>query len=280
MSKKTLASIKKCPIDFLYLWASDGFISQLGSKANIIRQKKYYQYQLLWKTMVENSGSRTPEEYREIYSQWTNEIAKEIQNIYGITPAEILNKLALGQEVAGKDWSAGVYGIGDAEAPSTVFKSNSNIFVDPTSGMIKDKNGKAIKKQTAIYGADGNITGYSAVKNGVQYQSYLQGEMFGAYTYSNSKEIRLANGGEYDSAKGTFWQNAENYIPMIESVVAWLTSLISELLTGDRTYLSTENTVPKQKEWVEEDNTGLWVAGGIAAAGVALLMMDKKDNNQ
>lgn len=280
MSKKTLASIKKCPIDFLYLWASDGFISQLGSKASIIRQKKYYQYQLLWKTMVENSGSRTPEEYREIYSQWTNEIAKEIQNIYGITPAEILNKLALGQEVAGKDWSAGVYGIGDAEEPSTVFKSNSNIFVDPTSGVIKDKNGKAIKKQTAIYGADGSITGYSAVKNGVQYQSYQQGGMFGAYTYSNSEEIRLANGGEYNSAKGTFWQNAENYIPMIESVVTWLTSLISELLTGDRTYLTTENTVPKQKEWVEADNTGLWVAGGIAAAGVALLMMDKKDNNQ
>ena len=80
MAKKTLSDIKKCPIDYLYLWASDEFISKLGSKARIIKQKKYNQYQALWKTVVMNNESASADELQELYQQWTSVIASSIKD--------------------------------------------------------------------------------------------------------------------------------------------------------------------------------------------------------
>ena len=92
--------------DNLYLWASDEFIDQLGSKANIIKKKRYYQYQALYKAVIDNVSKES--EVENTYNQWTGEIAAAIKSTYGFTPGEILVRLALGQQVAGIDLCAAV----------------------------------------------------------------------------------------------------------------------------------------------------------------------------
>ena len=282
MAKKTLASLKKCPIDFLYLWASDSFISQLGSKANIIKQKKYYQYQTLWKVMAENEKFSSTDEGQEIYNRWVKELGEAIKEVYGITPAEILRKLALGEEVAGKNFKKGVYGVGGST--NTSFVQNSNYQVNPTTGQIMAGDGGSMKDllhQTPIYGQDGKVSGYSYSVGGTQYQSTYNNGQFVALSYSTESGVQNASGGAFDASKGSFWQNANNYMPMINSVLSGLTSIVNTYFPGN-TVLTQQNTVPSQTEWVDtgSDNSGLWVVGGLAAVGVALLGFGKRGKNK
>lgn len=86
MAKRTLENILQCPIDFIYLWATDDFIAQLGSKSKIIKKKKYNQYQTLWKTMVENTSASSQKEYIEVYNSWVERIGEAITDVYGMTP--------------------------------------------------------------------------------------------------------------------------------------------------------------------------------------------------
>lgn len=272
-TKKTLADLKKCPIDFIYLWASDSFISRLGSKGKIIRQKKYYQYQTLWKTMAENETFDTSEEGQTKYNDWANEIAKAIKSTYNISPGDILVQLAMGKEVLGKNWSAGVYGIGTAEDPQS-FSQNSEVTVNATTGLIMGSDGTQLSGQTPIYGADGNIAGYSVLYNGAQYQSVKSGDSYVAYAYSTDSGVQYANGTLYDATKGSFWQNADNYMPIVDKILSWVSSIVS-LLFPDRTVLTTQNTVPKQTEWIENesDSGNTWlIAGGVVVAGLLLTM--------
>lgn len=270
MAKKTLSDIKKCPIDYLYLWASDEFISKLGSKARIIKQKKYNQYQALWKTVVMNNESASADELQELYQQWTSEIASAIKDTYGYTPGEILVRLAMGQEVAGKNFKNGVYGVGNT--PSTSFVQNSSVQVNPLTGVVM-QNGLPMQNQTAVYGRDGSVIGYSTQVGGEQYQSYFVGGQYNALSFSNSDGVQYANGGAFNASNASFWQNANNYMPIINSVLSWLTSIVNSFFPN-RTVLTSENTVPVQTEWVEpEDNTGLWIAGGFAVVGALLLTM-------
>lgn len=270
MAKKTLSDIKKCPIDYLYLWASDEFISKLGSKARIIKQKKYNQYQALWKTVVMNNESASADELQELYKQWTSEIASAIKDTYGYTPGEILVRLAMGQEVAGKNFKNGVYGVGNT--PTTSFVQNSSVQVNPLTGVVM-QNGLPMQNQTAVYGVDGSVIGYSTQVGGEQYQSYFVGGQYNALSFSNSDGVQYANGGAFNASNASFWQNANNYMPIINSVLSWLTSIVNSFFPN-RTVLTPENTVPVQTEWVEpEDNTGLWIAGGFAVVGALLLTM-------
>lgn len=270
MAKKTLSDIKKCPIDYLYLWASDEFISKLGSKARIIKQKKYNQYQSLWKTVVMNNESASADELQELYQQWTSEIASAIKDTYGYTPGEILVRLAMGQEVVGKNFKKGVYGVGNT--PTTSFVQNSSVQVNPLTGVVM-QNGLPMQNQTAVYGHDGSVIGYSTQVGGEQYQSYFVGGQYNALSFSNSDGVQYANGGAFNASNASFWQNANNYMPIINSVLSWLTSIVNSFFPN-RTVLTSENTVPVQTEWVEpEDNTGLWIAGGFAVVGALLLTM-------
>lgn len=276
MAKKTKSDVLKCPIDYLYLWASDAFISKLGSKAKIIKQKKYHQYQALYKAVTENEKADSAAEYLTYYNKWIDEIAAAIKDTYGYTPAEILTRLALGQEVVGKNFSKGVFGVG--ETPSANFVQDTNYSVNPVTGQIL-ANGVAPVNQTPIYGNSGQISGYSYVVGGVQYQSSYENGQFVALSYSTDSSVQTANGKSFDFSKATFWQNANNYMPMIDKILSWVTSIVNSFFPN-RTVLTTENTVPQQTEWVYEkkedsaDGTGLLLAGGMLAVG--LLVGSKK----
>lgn len=277
MAKKTLASIKQCPIDFLYLWATDSFISQLGSKAKIISEKKYNQQQTLWKTMAENSSFSSTEEGLKIYKQWLAEIATSIKDVYGMSPEDILNKLAMGEMVAGKNFGKGVYGVG--ETPSTTFVQNPNYKVDPSTGQIMAGDGKFIK-QTPIYGADGQVSGYSCNVGGLQFQSNYENGQFVSLSFSDVNGVQTANGQAFDSSKGSFWQNANNYMPIINNVLQWVSTIVNSLFPG-KTVLTSENTVPAQTEWVEtENNNGALVAGGLLVGVAALSILGEKSKKK
>lgn len=275
MAKKTLASLKECPIDFLYLWASDDFISKLGSKAKIIKQKKYNQQQALWKAMAENEKFKTQDEGQVFYQKWATAIHDAIEDTYGMTPVEILRKLALGETVVGKNFSQGVYGIG--ETTTTSFVQDRSITINPTTGVVL-QNGLPLTNSTAVYGRDGSVVGYSSVIGGVQYQStYLGNGTYSALSYSNADGVQTATGGKFDSKKGTFWQNANNYMPIINSVLSWITSVVNTYFPSN-TILTTQNTTPSQEEWVDTEsdgNSGLLLAGGLLAAGAAAVFLGK-----
>lgn len=274
MAKKTLTSILQCPIDFLYLWASDEFIAQLGSKARIIREKRYNQYQTLWKTMEDNVKTSSRAEQLEVYQSWLKQISQAMQDVYGMTPATILQKLAMGESVVGKNWKQGIYGIGDLQ---TTFAQNSAVTVDSASGKIL-VSGVEADGQMPIIGEGGNITGYSYYDRAAnrQYQSGVNaGGQFGAVCYSSPDGVESATGGNFDPSQGSFWQNANNYMPLINKIIDWIMSIFN-LLPGNRVVLTQENTVPDQTEWVEpESNNGGLIAGGLALAGIALLTMEK-----
>lgn len=277
MAKKTLANVLQCPIDFIYLWASDGFIAQLGSKARIIKEKKYNQYQTLWKIMVDNVKSNNSADLQDAYIDWTNQIADAIKNTYGMTPAIILQKLAMGEDVLGKNWKQGIYGIGEVQS---TFSQNNAVTVDGSTGKIM-VNGVAADGQVPIYGANGVVTGYSYYDKtaNAQFQSGVNANgQYGAACYSNESGVQSANGGAFDQSTGSFWSNAANYIPLIQRVIEWLVSLFG---AGERVVLTRQNTVPEQTEWVEENNgNGGLIAGGLALAGLALITMEKPKNNK
>lgn len=277
MAKKTLANVLQCPIDFIYLWASDGFIAQLGSKARIIKEKKYNQYQTLWKIMVDNVKSNNSADLQDAYIDWTNQIADAIKNTYGMTPAVILQKLAMGEDVLGKNWKQGIYGIGEVQS---TFSQNNAVTVDGSTGKIM-VNGVAADGQVPIYGANGVVTGYSYYDKtaNAQFQSGVNANgQYGAACYSNESGVQSATGGTFDQSTGSFWSNAANYIPLIQRVIEWLVSLFG---AGERVVLTRQNTVPEQTEWVEENNgNGSLIAGGLALAGLALITMEKPKNNK
>lgn len=277
MAKKNLEDIKKCPIDFLYLWASDDFISKLGNKASIIAEKKYNQYQTLWRIMVDVADQGSESANLNEYKRWTSEIAQAIQDTYGRTPAEILVDLANGKTVAGKDFKNGIFGVG--ETTGNTFVQNSDYTVDPSTGKIIASDGSTLT-QTPIYGQDGSVMGYSYNNGNTQYQSVYSNGQYVALSYSDANGVQKANGGSFNAAGGTFWQNAENYMPMVNKIVDWVLSLVSQLLPGNRVTLTTENTVPKQTEWVYEEKSN---AGGailaLAAAG-ALIFAGGKSNKK
>jgi hypothetical protein len=136
-------------------------------------------------------------------------------------------------------------------------------------------NGLAAGNQTPIYGTNGSITGYSYTDGGYQYQSSYQNGQYIALSYSNDSMVQTANGKQFDFTKGTFWQNANNYMPIINSILSWVASIVNSYFPN-RTLLTTRNTVPLQSEWIEvesDNNTGLLIAGGVIAAGVLLATM-------
>lgn len=260
----TLNDIYKAPQNFLYIFAPDTFLAKLDSKtAAIISRKRVNQAKVINNACIKEN---------EQYSTVANEINNLLKQNFGHTGTECLKILAEGGQVAGKDWSAGIYGIGETREGF----SGTNVTVDSSTGKLM-QGGVEISGQTAIYGK--NSTTYTAVVDGVTYTSEYKGGKYVAGNYTNTEGVTFNAAGQQTglAAFGNIWSAVQSYAPMFQQIINWLASLFPASFTG-KTLVTTENTIPSQKDgFVQQSSASAGTVlafAGIAAAVYALA--DKK----
>lgn len=279
MAKKvTTADLLKNPADFLYIFATDGYLKYLSKNTReTITTKRANQVKYA-NTVCVNNGVK--------YADFVNELSKQIKEVYGLAPNEILVKLAFGYNVAGKNWSAGVFGINGSAHVN--YSNDATITVDGTTGKIL-QNGTEVANQTPIYDTYGTgknkktyISGYSASVDGNQYTSQVSGTtykttnpVYFSSTYSTSEGAYNYDGTDFNQSNAaSIWAGIESSLPIIQKFIEWIASLFSTTL------ISSKNTVPQQTEYTystgNSSNTDILLLGGAAIVGVYLLMGNKK----
>lgn len=263
MKQPTLQDVLKSPLDFLYIFATDEFLSKIDSRSRkIITSKRANQMQLL-RSVVGNNGIDSA----------AQQIASVIEQNFGYKPGVILMRLADGQAVAGKNWRKGIYGVGDAEGLSFV---GTDISVDPDAGWIL-QDGLRVSSQTMTINEDGRST-YSATIDGKVYSSQVSGETYLAGTVVDSEgDITLANGtpGSLSNMQ-SIWEGINGFLPYIERLINFILSIFGG---SNLSYINRSNTIPTQSDGFVDDDasidwTSLGIFGGIAAA--IYLLFDKK----
>lgn len=266
MAKPTLAQITASPLDYLYIFAPDSFLQQLGSKVgNIIYKKKKNQEKLLNTLAVQNGST---------LSDYAAAISQAIQTSFGMTPAQILIALAQGKNVAGKDWSAGVYGVGDPLYDKlTTYVGDYSVSVGSNGKIVNSSTGAALPGQTAIYATDATgktyLQGYAATQNGTIFTSLRDsnGGAFYANTVGTATSQTYASGKKYDQSKAaSVWEAILTYAPYAMQIIQWIVSLFTG---GQTTLITAANTVPSQEEFtynsgISSNELLLLVGGGAA----------------
>lgn len=247
----------KNPVTYLYMFADDDFLSYLEpSRAKVILAKRENAKKIINGEAMDNGST---------FTAWAQAIYDKIVNIYGYSPYEMLKRLALGQTIAGKNWSKGIYGIG--EVTSEVFNQDGTI-VNPTTGGIQTT--QPVVNITGIRDEQGNLVGFSSTtQNGTQYQTVKDSTgTYKAYSFSNASTQQYANGQTYDQTKAAqVWQNVLTYLPQVTDAI------ISIVQAANKTPITAANTSPAQSDWEStgaDNTTGLLVLAGGAAALVAL----------
>lgn len=273
MAKNSLAKFYQQPSNFLYIFATDAFISKLGSKAAyVISAKKANQKKLLNTTAVDEGVT-----YETAY----NNVASAFKEFYGVTPQQALVTLAEGGEVAGKNWAKGVYGVGKLNNSSNTFHdtpgASALIEVDPSNGLMFDmddagnKNGyyESLGCTTVSLGKDGNPNCYKYIDaNGNTYTS-VRNERTGKWSaghYDNSATGVSYNafGKEVTAADmSSVW---ESLTLSFQKLVEWLVSLFNSQNDTNKQLINASNTQPSQMDgWVSEAGVAPWILFAVAA---------------
>ena len=244
MIEMRLDEVKKNPQMFMYIFLKtpkgEKFLAQIDKKHRaIVYAKALNQIQVL---------RLSAEKYNETFETYANTVNDAFHEAFGMSPLKAMMKLAAGETVAGKNWAAGVYGVG-AIGFQEGFKGSPNVTVHSQSGKIL-KNGVEQPNQTVVYSekCPNNIQGYSCVIDGVTYTSqyYKVKKKYGAGMYENAKGKFKANGLAATSADlSSVWEGVEL---LWNKFVDWLISLFSSTRSdGEKTeMLSPENTLPSQ----------------------------------
>lgn len=267
----TVDEAKKNPSMFLYVFATNEYLNAIDSKyAKIIRGKKANQEKLL---------KISADEYLGDWQKWTqykDAIKQGFENIYGITPVEALVKLALGEEVAGKNWSEGVYGVG-AIHPTTFY--GTNVTVDKTTGHIfKDGVDYTDESRTENENYKGQAfpMRYCAVIDEATYisQYYKTGKYYYAKTYSNPNGTFSAKSGTEikPTDAASVWENVQlgawDFLDWLKSLLEFFGIKITSESNSNST-LNTKNTLPNQKADGYVQESGFSEAAAIALLAVA-----------
>lgn len=263
MKKLTVSNILACPADFLYLFASeDKFIKLLTpERAEKILYKKRCQEQIVNNVAKENDLTEV---------ELAKQISAKMVEIYGLTPAQILVKLANGEAVAGKDWANGIYGVG-ATYSEGFTGSSSGYVVDKTTGRIKDASGSDVSGQTAIYSGSGKITGYTVATDGVTYTSRKYGSAYYAGTYTTEAGTMNANGSAYTpQSVASIFESLFASSGFLSQFMQWIASLFSISL------IRPNQVCTSQADWQngsDKDNSSTLI---LFAAGAGLLYLLSK----
>lgn len=266
----TITQAQKNPANFMYIWADKKeFLQKIDKKyANIIEGKKLNQIKLL---------KLSAQKYGKSYEEYTDAIREAFIATYDVTPYEALVILAQGGSIAGKNWSEGVYGIGELYV--NVFVNNHAITVRESDGHILNNGADVtdesrtvrtkINKQAVPYQLFATVDNviyksqYNKIRKKYYAQSYSTAQ--GQYSARTGNEINAS-----DSAD--IWGTI---LSSLEEVVEWILSLFG-INTSNRETISAENTLPNQQEdgFVQKAGFGdatttllLLVAGGALLAG-------------
>ena len=284
----TVEEAKKNPSMFMYVFATDEYLAAIDSKyASVIRGKRANQEKLL---------KISADEYLNDWQKWTEyktAIKAGFEEIYKITPLEALVKLAMGEEVAGKNWAEGVFGVG-ALHPATFY--GTSVTVDKTTGHISKDGVDYTDETLTVYKEIGKkATPFQlfATIDGVKYMSeyYKTGKYYYAKSYSSeSGTFNARNGSEVKQTDaGSVWENIQlgawDFLEWLKSLLSYFGITITSSSNSTQT-LNEGNTLPNQKAdgYVQESGMSeaaaialLAVAGGTLLAGG---FFKKKANNK
>lgn len=280
----TIKQAYEHPASFMYVWASDQFLNAINAKyASVIRMKRANQKKVLMLSAEKYLGDYTK------VNQYYDAIAAAFKEAYDVTPSGALLILAQGGEVAGKNWSEGVYGVG--ALPTSTFSGittgdGSTVSVDAATGHIfygnkditdesktvyNNVKGKVIAYQ--LFGKDDFGYVYMSQYNKTRKKYYAQ-----TWTDDNGTNHKATNGNIIGASDGaSIWGNINLDWDWIKNILNWLLSLfgitpIPEV--GETKTLSADNTLPNQKADGFVQESGMSEAGTILlalAAGGALL---------
>lgn len=270
----SLSQFYKTPANFLYIYATDSFISKLGKPATIIRAKKANQKKLLNTTAVDEGKT-----YTEAY----NKIAEAFKSFYGMSPQKALITLASGGEVAGKNWSKGIYGIGSPKKTQTYFEntpgSSALIAVDPNTGIMYDMDDSA--NAGGKYVESLGVSAYAYDANGKAQYRYIDANG-NTYTSTYNKRTGKYEASQYAQKGGnTFNANGTQSTPAdmasvwesltlsLGKLVAWLLSLFNKENGTNKQTITAANTQPTQADgWISNAGVSPWVLIAVAAGTV------------
>lgn len=257
--QQILTNILKCPVDFIYLFASDSFINSLSGIYRTTVQKKNLLQRKYINTCAIDAGST--------FEDWRNRIGEGIKDTYGLTPQEILVRLASGKDVAGKNWKAGVYGVG---ALYEGFTQNQNVTVNKETGKLM-QNGQEISGQTAVYSGSGKVVGYTGTVEGATYQSMKSGKSYYAGTYSTTEGAFNADGTVYNAANSeSVYQSISAWLPLVQQLLQWIMSLFNLSAINPQTITAS------QSDWIKDTRTNSnSLLYFIAGAGIIALLFKK-----
>ena len=264
----TINEACKYPQNFMYIWADEQKFLQYIPKefADKIRVKKANERKLLM---------LSAEKYNTTLNAYTEAIRNAFIDAYNVTPAEALVILAQGGQIAGKNWSEGVFGIGSLY--TNTFNGHAEVTVRPEDGHII-KGGQdmtdtsktvysTIKKQAVAYNLFATIDSITYCS---QYNKTTK--KYYAYTYSNAEGTYNARTGNTVNASDTsdIWGSI---LSSLEKFLTWLINLFAG--SSATSTLSAENTLPSQSAdgFVQESGMGdaLKIALLLAAGGAVLM---------
>lgn len=265
-----LQSYYNNPSNFLYIFAGDSFIAKLGRTASYVISRKKANQKKLLNTAAQDAGVS--------YETATQKIAESFKSFYGMTPANALITLASGGEVAGKNWSKGIYGIGATKEVLVNYSapgSNTNVAIDANGQFINKQTGGALTTEIVSVGINGkpNCVRYTDASGNVYTANYTKRTGWAAGKFNNK-----ATGNTYTadgqiataSDSSSIWESlALNFGKLIE----WLISLFNTNNGTNQTAITAANTQPTQGDgWVYESGVSPAVLiavglGTLVAAG-------------
>lgn len=274
----TVDEARKNPSMFMYVFATDEYLSAISSKyAKIIRGKRANQEKLL---------KVSADEYLGDWQKWTqykDAIKQGFHNIYGMTPLEALVRLALGEEVAGRNWNEGVYGVG-ALYPDTFANVTINgqaVTVDKTTGHIYAGTTDITDTQDGLmYAKVGKNTMlfriFSKQIEGYVFEAeyYKAGNKYYAKTYSTENgTFNARNGSEVSATEaGSVWENIKlgtfDFLEWLKSLLSIFGINITSTSNSTQT-LNAKNTLPNQTADGYVQESGMSEAAAIALMAVA-----------
>lgn len=263
----SLSQFYRQPANFLYIFATDSFISKLSrSAAYVISRKKANQKKLLNTTAIDENVT-----YEAAY----NAMSSSFVSYYGMTPQEALVTLAEGGEVAGKNWSKGIYGIGSTDEVLVNYSgagTNSNVAINESGQFINRSTGAVLTTEIVSYGKDGNpnCVKYTDQSGNVYTAMYTKKNGWYASQFSNKEtgQTYNANGSISTAANsGVIW---ESLALSLNKIIEWLLSLFNSANNTNKQAITAANTQPTQQDgWVSNAGVSPWII--IAVAGGVLL---------